>query len=513
MSIVRARLAAAILALVASVFIVPGFAADSPPKHAAKHAKRPKMTTDIPSSLTIPPSVDTPIGTLNFKDGVPDEDTAQKAYDNLDFQRAVQAFLDTQQAASLAAMRKGIHSAGGSAHAALLFGDLLDSKSLFLTANTDTVYATAWIDLHEGPVVVEVPPHVLGLVDDFWFHYVTDIGLAGPDGGKGAKYLFVPPGYSGEVPAGYYVSRPRTFGNWLILRGFTENGNPRPAAANMRKLRIFALAKADKPPPFHFVNVTGKAFNTIQASDASFFEQVNEVVQEEPAEASDPETLGVLASIGIVKGQPFAPDARMRKILGEAATVGQATLRSMVYRNRDKAAKIYPDGSWVTGFIGGSSTFEHNGVRLLDPRSMFFFMATGITPAMSEAKPGMGSQYAANYVDAHGQMLDGGKSYRVHLPSGIPAKNFWSLVVYDTQTRSELQTDQRLPGIGSQKQGLAKNGDGSVDVHFGPTAPKGKGVNWVQTLPGKGWFVILRLYGPTEGWFEKSWRPGEVEEE
>lgn len=502
---VRARLAAVVLATLSLMA-----AASTAP---SKHPKRPKMATDIPASLTIPDTLDTTLGTLNFRDGVPDEATAQKMFDNLDLQHATQVYLNTQQAASLAAMRKGMRAAGANAHSALLFGDLMDSRSLFLTANTDTVYASVWLDLHDGPIVVESPPNVLGLVDDFWFRYVTDIGNAGPDAGKGGKFLFLPPGYSGEVPAGYYVSRPHTFNNWVILRGFTDNGNPRPAAANMRKLRVYPLAKADRPPPFHFVNVSGKAFNTIQASDASFFEQVNEVVQDEPVDAIDPETLGLLASIGIVKGHAFAPDARMKKILDEAAKLGQATARSLVYRGREKDAKIYADGSWVKGFVGGSPEFMRDGARLLDPRTMFFFMATGITPAMNISKAGAGSQYAATYVDAQGALLDGAKSYRLHLPSGIPAKNFWSLVIYDTQTRSELQTDQRLPSIGSQRQGVAKNADGSVDVYFGPKAPQGKAGNWVQTLPGKGWFVILRLYGPTEAWFDQTWRPGEIEGE
>lgn len=511
MSIVRMRRIAAALIICCVLVVQMASAVDASAKHASKHAHRAKMATDIPASLITPDTLDTRIGELHFKDGVPDDDTAQKVYDSLDFQRALQVYLDTQQAASMAAMRAGLRTAGASNHAALLFGDLLDSRSLFLTANNDTIYAGAWLDLHDGPLVVESPPNVLGIVDDFWFRYVTDIGNAGPDAGKGGKYLFLPPGYSGEVPAGYFVSRPHTYGIWLLLRGFIDNGNPRSAAANMRKLRIFPLTKAAKPPPFHFVNVSGKAFNTIQASDASFFAQVNEVVQEEPAEAVDPETLGALAAIGIVKGQGFAPDARMRKILDEAAKVGQATLRTMVYRSREQAAKIYSDGAWRTAFIGGSSEFLRDGARLLDARAMFFFTATGITPAMTLSKPGAGSQYAVAFVDARGEVMDGAKSYRLHLPPGIPVKNFWSVTAYDTQTRSQLQTDQRLPSVGSERQGLSKNADGSVDVYFGPAAPKAKGINWVQTMPGKGWFAILRLYGPTEAWFDRSWRPGELE--
>ena len=226
--------------------------------------------------------------------------------------------------------------------------------------------------------------------------------------------------------------------------------------------------------------------------DFSFFEEVNKVVQEEPNEAMDPETLGLLASIGIEKGKPFAPDERMKKILSEAAAVGNATARSLTVRSRNPEFYLFPNSAWGTPFIGGSYLFESNGVRLLDPRSMFFFSATGITPAMSIARAGIGSQYAVAFVDSKSQALDGAKNYVIHLPPGIPAKDFWSLVIYDMQTRSLLQTDQQFPSVGSQKKGIIINDDKSVDVYFGPNAPAGKENNWVQTVPGKSWFVILR---------------------
>lgn len=471
-----------------------------------------KYTTDIPAGIIIPDKVETRLGTLTFTNGFPDDSTVQKVYDNLDFQRSVQAFLTAMPAASLYAMREGSKSIGVNNNSVLVFEDLLDARSLFLTGNTESIYMGGWLDLKDGPIVVETPPNILGFVNNFWFHYVTDMGNAGPDKGKGGKFLFLPPGYTGEVPSGYFVSRSTTYGNWLIARGFLVDGSPATAVESFKKnLKIYPLSQAKNPPPTNFINASGKSFNTIHSMDYSFFEEVNKVVQEEPNSAMDLETLGLLASIGIEKGKPFAPDERMKKILGEAAIVGNATARSLTVRSRNPKFYLFPNSAWGTPFIGGSYLFESDGVRLLDPRTMFFFAATGITPAMSIAKTGIGSQYGVAFTDAKQQALEGSKNYKIHLPAGIPAKDFWSLVIYDIQTRSLLQTDQQFPSVGSQKKGIVTNADQSVDIYFGPTAPAGKENNWIQTIPGKSWFVILRLYGPLQPWFDKTWKPGEVE--
>ena len=472
-----------------------------------------KMTTDIPASITTPDIVETSIGTLRFFDGFPDDATVQKVYDNLDFQRGVEAFLTGLPGASLVAMRKGTRALGPDNQTVLVFDTLMDSKSLFLTANTESVYAWVWLDTKAGPLVIEAPPGLLGMINDFWFNYVADIGAFGPDQNKGGKFLLLPPGYKGEVPEGYFVVRSRTFGNTFLARASLVNGDPKPAADSFKKgLRIYPLASAANQPPMNFVNGSGKAMNTIHATDFSFFEELNHVVQEEPSDAAEPERLGLLASIGIEKGKPFAPDARMKKILTEAAAVGNATARALIFRSRLEGASLYPNSAWSTPFIGGSHEFlKQPGVRNLDARSLFFYIATYTTPAMSVKMVGKGSQYGMIFTDANRAPLDGGKTYKLHLPPNIPAKDFWSIVVYDTQTRSMLQTDAQFPSIGSQKKGVVINPDTSVDVWFGPTAPAGHEANWVQTVPGKGWFPAWRLYGPLEPWFDKTWRLGEIE--
>jgi hypothetical protein len=494
------------IALLAALTVTTGYA-QTPPKM--------KMTTPIPAEITTPDTVETRIGTLKFIDGYPDDATTQKLYDNLDFQRGVQAFLNAMPGASLTAFRPALQKIGAVDGNVLIFEQLMDSKALWLTANTTVVYYMSWIDTKNGPIVAETPPNTLGVIDDHWFHYVADFGNAGPDKGKGGKFLILPPDYKGEVPAGYFVLRPATYAVWFAGRGFLVNGDPKPAVANIKEhLRIYPLSQAAKPPVSKFFNVSGLPHNTIHANNFHFYEEVNEIVQEEPASALDPETLGLLASIGIEKGKPFAPDARMKKILIDAVAVGNGTARALAFRPRDKSAYFYPNSAWYTPMPGGDYQFmAQPGVRNLDARVMMHYYATGITPAMVVKMVGKGSQYAQATTDSKGKPLDGSKTYKIHLPPNIPMKDFWSFTVYDNQTRSMLQTDQQFPSVNSTDQGVVTNPDGSTDVWFGPSVPKGVNkANWVQTVPGKGWNVLFRLYAPLEPWFDKSWRLGEFEQ-
>ncbi len=480
---------------------------------AAQDAPKMKMTTPIPADITTPDTVETRIGTLRFNDGFPTEETVQKVYDNLAFQRGVQSFLTALPGGSAEAFRQGLASIGvDNNQSVAIFEDLMNSRSLFLTGNTESIYSLAWVDLKDGPVVFEVPPDVLGFIDDHWFQYVTDFGRVGPDKGQGGNYLLVPPGYKGDVPDGYFVVHSKTYGNLLFWRGFSENGSTKPAVESIKKnAKVYRLKDAANAPPMKFVNASNKVFNTIGANTYKFYEDIDKVVQHEPNEAFSPEVLGQLAALGIEKGKTFNPDARMKKILTEAAAVGNATARTLVFKYPDPSVLFYPNSAWFTGFVGGDYQFQSQpGVSNTDAMVHFIYYATGITPAMALKLVGKGSQYAAAVTDSNGQRLEGGKAYKLHLPPNIPAKDFWSFTVYDNQTRSMLQTDQPYPSIGNDKKGVVSNPDGSVDVWFGPKAPEGHESNWVQTVPGKGWNVVMRLYGPEEAWFNKTWRPGEM---
>lgn len=490
----------------------------------------PGYNEKIPEKIMTPDKVETQIGTLEFFDGMPSEDTVEKVYDNLILMRGTEAFLNGVPATSIEGLRLGLIDAGSDApNKVLLTEQLLDSSPLFLTGNTDTVYAVTSLDLkRDGATVIEIPAGSgPGTLDDAYFRFVVDMGAPGPDRGKGGKYLVLPPDYEGalEGPIGakeqelngqkYFVVKSPSYVNFLALRGFLVDGKTDAAVAMFKNgLKIYPLSQAASQPPMEFINVSNQFFNTIHANDFHFYEELHTVVEREPSSLWDPETLGLFAAIGIQKGKPFAPDARVTRILTEAVAIGNATARALLFRPRLEGAYRYPNSAWFDSFIGGDYQWKRDGGsggRNIDARTAFFYQATLNTPAMVLKMVGLGSQYANAATDANGDYLDGGKNYRLNIPANVPAKDFWSVVVYDPQTRSELQTDQVFPSRNNKRDKLIYNDDGSVDLYYGPKAPQGKEANWTQTVPGKGWFVLFRAYGPLEPWFDKTWKPGEFE--
>jgi hypothetical protein len=513
------------------------------------------VSSETLHSISTPERVDSRLGALEYVDGFPSRATSELVYDHLDFVHALNVFLNGFAGASTYALRKGFQDAGAKDNQILMFSELMDSESLFLTANADTVYFIGIVDLSSGPMVVETPPDALGIFDDMWWRWIVDFGLPGPDRAEGGRFLLIGPDYDGPLPdSGYHLGHSRTTRAFMLGRSFiNENPDMDPAPTVeliKRTTKIYPYAQGgfgtsvatllegqvrrDPPaeiPETVFVEASGKAFNTIPPTDSNFYALLNELVQEQPAGSTEIELTGELAAIGIVKGKPFAPDERMRRVLEEAAAVGTATSRALLFDPRESEGFAYYDGSawenqmWVGGYnfetppplvtADGIKPFPATGVRALHSRVAWFYGYTGVTPAMCMRLTGIGSQYVFAFYDADGNRLDGGKNYRVTLPPDIPAARFWSITLYDTETRSMLQTPQRYPRAGSQcypTPAATANADGTTTVTFSPERPADSPEgNWIQTTEGKGFFPILRLYSPLQSFFDKSWRPSEIE--
>ncbi len=508
----------------------------------------------IPKDIPTDSKIESKIGPLSFPMGVPTESTAQKLEDEMMYINGVNAYNNTIQGASLWALRKGFASVGVKDNDFIVGPQMMDGNALFLTANMDTYYFWGFIDLKDGPVVVETPPNVLGIFDDIWFRWVSDFGLAGADRGKGGKYLIVPEGYEGTLPeGGYYIRHSRTnlvtvLGRLFLVDNSTENSE----ALVKNNLKVYPYAPGGegssvasylngeapltglaKPVKMKFVDISGLDMNTLPPANYNHYEFINEVVQAESSSALDPEIAGQLAAIGIVKGKEFKPSAKNKAILEKSVAVANAYSRTAATGSlpNNKFRYYEESSSWWNPLFDGGYTFvtpppkigkkgeiiphESDGARKLAARTSFFYVATGITPAMVMRLTKIGSQYILGNTDANGNTLDGGKTYSLNLPKGIPHARFWSTTVYDNQTRSMIQTDQRYPRAGSQSypsDAAEENKDGSITLYFGPKKPKGVADgNYVKTIPGRGWFQILRFYSPTKGFFDKSWRAGEIE--
>jgi hypothetical protein len=417
-----------------------------------------QSTAVIPPSLTTPDTVKSPIGVLQFERGAPTLETAQRVYTHLNLIRGVNAYNNSFRGASAYAIGKGLQSVGAEDNTVVIFPELMDSHSLFLTANADTIYYMAVVNLSQGPMVVEQPPNGLGTINDMWFSWIIDIGRPGPDRGEGGRYLLVPPGYDGPMPdGGFYVAHSKTNRVLYAARSFLVDNDPKPAVENIKQnLKIYPytpggegssiatalegkvrLGKNPPTPKTKFVEASGKSFNTIPPSDYGFFEMINENVQQEPAGSYDPELAGQLSAIGIAKGKPFKPDAQMKKILTDAAAIGNAAGRCLNWRY----APAHPDWSYYPGSMWGNMLWEGGaffetpppkftkegmfkpypptGARTLDSRTAFYYAYTLDSPGMIMRIPGVGSQYLMAFLDTDSNPYDGAKTYKVTLPKGI----------------------------------------------------------------------------------------------
>jgi hypothetical protein len=466
----------------------------------------------------------------------PTEGSGRILMDELLFQRATQSYLWALPLINTLGMKHGSEKVFGAGYNVLpIWKKRLDAKTLVTTPNSDVIYAMSYVDLgKDGPLVFDAPPNLQGILLDFWQRpipvdggkFAGDVGLPGPDAGKGGKFLILPPGYAEDVPPGYYVYRSSTNNVFIFLRAFYQDPkNLEPAVALIEKSRVYPLNVKAAAKPMVFPDASGVPANMLPVSDATAFDQLKQLIDSEGPHLADADSLGMLASIGIVKGQPFNPDEKTRAILGHAARTAYKMSRVIGFKDNvsGRSLKIYLDRRWVnpmadatpdkpSGLFDLSWRRSQEGYLDLDTRIWFFTDYYSVSPGMLSQIPGKGAKYMIAFTDSEGRNLSGSSAYSLRLPAGIPAANFWSVTLYEAENASGLANGQPFPSLGSRDNPMP-NTDGSIDLYFGPEAPQGKSANWLATVPGKGYFAILRLYGPLEAAINKSWKPGDIVKE
>jgi hypothetical protein len=451
-----------------------------------------------------------------FVGGFPAAVTAQRARDDADFQRAMIAYRFWYPTVSTEGIFNGARSIGIEDGKALSIA-AAGPKQLAFTANSDTPYGFGVLDLTSGPMVVELPPGALiGLVNDHNQGWVLDMGLPGPDGGKGGKHLVVPPGHKGEIPAGYYTAQSRSLKNLVAIRAMPAGGNVAAAMDALRSIKIYPLTSAANPQPLDYVDTTDMEMDATLLrweDNIQFWQVLHRVIAAEPLVESFLSMHGLLSELGIAKGKPFTPDARMQAILERAAKAGRDQMLVSAFASARPDRINWSDRRWEwIGLVPGSAQFETQNGLDLEARDRWFAQAIVTSPAMFNRAAGAGSLYWLGARDAAGAFLDGGKTYKLRIPQPVPGKLFWSVTAYDAETRSQVQTEQGKAALRSLFELKNAAAAAAVDLYFGPNPPPGQEERWIKTTPGKGWFAYLRIYGPEQAAFDKSWKPGDFEE-
>jgi hypothetical protein len=450
-------------------------------------------------------TVETRIGKLDFEHGVPTQATVKNLYDQMDFQRACQLYLWALPAVGFEQLQATLEGTTGALpnDVAIFkgYGNLL----VFFTPNATTPYTLGFLDLAKaGPVVMDVPVGpIAGSAMDFWQRPLSDLGLAGPDQGKGGKYVFVGPGQEAPtVPRGIVLRSP-TFRVVFFYRAL----DPDPAKAETlsKGVSIYPWAERDHPPATRFLtpdpDKIAKFIDPPRGME--YWERLAAFIQREPVEDRDRFFMAMLRPLGIEKGRPFKPDERQKKILTEGAFVGEAMAKADSFDMRVPDALCRPDALWLH-FMMLDPMQDLANYSELDERAAYFYSALGVTKGMLSKTPGVGQAYLGSFRDKEGHAFDGAQSYHLHVPPNPPAKQFWSVTLYDVDTRSLIQNKEERSDR-SSRQDLVKNADGSVDLYFAPTPPHGFEKNWIPTVPGKAWFAVFRFYAPLEPYFDKSW--------
>jgi hypothetical protein len=458
--------------------------------------------------------VSNPSVKYEFVGGFPSTETVAEVYDQIDLNRAVSAYRFFFPSVSFYTVYKGNLQSGAVANSTfVVVTDALHMRCF--TPNSDTPYAGLVFDVSDGPMVLELPPGpLMGTVNDLNQLWVLDCGLPGPDHGQGGKHLMLPPDYDGPVPDGYNVGRGTTNRLINLLRALPAHGDLAGAIDLVKTVKVYPLG--GEPVDLSWVDLDF----SVEYSPASlelgmgYWETLNELIQNEPANPDYRFAYADLAELGMVKGQPFEPDERMTKILVQAAEIGHAQLCVESFADRRNERVVWPGTQWEWAVLRPESgTFDAGSYNDLYAREKWFYQAQVESPAMFARAPGAGSLYWAAAKDANGDYFDGSNTYKLSVPLPVPDKLFWSLTLYDAETRAEMAAEQPSAALRSLVELTPQRiGDGDhLELFVGPEQPEDAEGRWLQSNPGKGWFVYFRIYGPEEAAFDGSWQLGDFQ--
>ena len=474
------------------------------------------------------------LANLPFAANRPTSQTALTLKNELLFQRATQIYLWAMPLLNTMGMRDGFAQSYSPTYSTMaIWTKRLDAKTRITTPNSDLIYGMVFVNLADtGPLVFEAPPKLQGILLDMWQRpiphdggkFFGDVGLPGPDGGVGGKFLLLPPGYSGGVPSGYYVYRSGTNNVFVFLRSFySDLSNISPAVDMLKQSVLYPLDKKETAAKMTFEDASGKPHEMLPRTDATAFQQLKYLVDTEGSNLADPDWLGMLAGLGIVKGKPFTTDAHTQEILADAAMTAYKTSRALGLQGTTDNVdlRVYNDRQWLNpvnnrvarwpdSLLDLSFISRGGGFRALDARTWFFTDYYSISPGMVSMTPGKGAFYMISFNDSDGEPLVGDKSYKVKLPPNIPAELFWSVTLYEAENASGLANGQPFPSLGKLNK-PTQDADGSTTLCIGPKVPQGGEKNWLATVPGRGFFAILRLYAPSQPALDGSWKPGDIE--
>ncbi|MFV8256207.1 DUF1254 domain-containing protein [Bdellovibrio bacteriovorus] len=395
-----------------------------------------------------------------------------------------------------------------------MFSAQADSKTLGFTANQDTPYGAAVVDLTKGPFVVDMPAGpFMGLVNAHDQSWIIDMGIPGQDAGKGGKYLIVPEGYKGQIPQGYYVGKSDTNKVFVVARIIPQGNDLNKAQKQLAGIKIYPLSAAKNPKPLSIIDISGRDGDLSSLKwegNIQFWEKLAKVINEEPVNKKKQAAYDQLKALGIEKGKAFKPNASLRSTLDRAAQDSQKELLASSYATTGRPDKVkWSDRKWEWLLLSSKPEWAADHDSDAVARDRYFAQAIVMSPAMLRRDSTAGSLYWGAFKDSNNNALDGGKSYKLTVPLPVPSRLFWSVTLYDSDTRSLIANGTKKSSLRSLVELADLKGAKSVDLFFGPQAPAGKEAHWVKTSPGKTWFAYFRIYGPEKAAFDNTWKPGD----